>query len=63
MLKYVYVKERRINMAEQRTPATFTIKSELHEKLQKLAKDTRIPMSRLVDEALEDLYEKYEKKE
>lgn len=50
-------------MAEQRTPATFTIKSELHEKLQKLAKDTRIPMSRLVDEALEDLNKKYEKKE
>jgi hypothetical protein len=32
------------------------------ERFQKIAKQTRIPMARLLDEAMEDLITKYEKK-
>ena len=41
---------------------TFSIKNELVKGLEKLSDSTRIPQSRLVDEALEDLLRKYEKK-
>lgn len=39
-----------------------SIDKELYNKLKQLSKDTRIPMSRLLDESLEDLLEKYKKK-
>lgn len=35
------------------------IDRELHEKLKQLSEDTRIPMSKLLDEALEDLLVKH----
>ncbi len=41
---------------------TFSIKNELVKGLEKLSDSTRIPQSRLIDEALEDLLRKYEKK-
>jgi len=37
------------------------IDKELLERLQRLSKETRIPMSRLLDEAIEDLLKKYGK--
>ncbi len=40
---------------------TFSVKIELLEKLKKLSDETRIPQSRLVDEALEDLLKKHGK--
>ena len=38
---------------------TFSINQELIDKLKELAKTTRIPQSRLVDEAIADLLRKY----
>ena len=38
---------------------TFSVNSELLDKLKQLADKTRIPQSRLMDEAIEDLLEKY----
>ena len=37
------------------------IDSDLKEKLINLSKDTRIPQSKLIDEAIEDLLKKYSK--
>ncbi|EDN00587.1 hypothetical protein BACCAP_01353 [Pseudoflavonifractor capillosus ATCC 29799] len=45
-----------------RTRFTSSLKNELVPKWNKLAEDTRIPKSRLLDEAIEDLLKKYEKK-
>jgi predicted transcriptional regulator len=45
----------------ERVPYATKIDSELRDKLAELSKVTRIPQSKLVDEALEDLVKKYEK--
>ena len=44
-----------------RVPFATKIDSDTKDKLQELSQQTRIPQSRLVDEALEDLLKKYEK--
>lgn len=41
---------------------TSSIKKELMPQWDKLSEETRIPKSRLLDEAMEDLFKKYEKK-
>ncbi len=41
---------------------TSSIKKELMPQWDKLSEETRIPKSRLLDEAMEDLLKKYEKK-
>lgn len=46
-----------------RTRITTSIKNELITEFDELAKKTRIPKSRLFDEAIEDLLKKYEKKD
>ncbi len=46
-----------------RTRFTSSLKNELIVKFDKLAKETRIPKSRLLDEAVEDLLKKYEEKQ
>ena len=43
-----------------RTRFTSSLKNELIVKFDELAKETRIPKSRLLDEAVEDLLKKYE---
>ena len=45
-----------------RTRFTSSLKNELLEQFDELAKRTRIPKSRLFDEAIEDLLKKYEEK-
>jgi len=45
-----------------RTKLTTTIKNELVEKLDKLSENTRIPKSKLFDEALELLIKKHKDK-
>ena len=45
-----------------RTRFTSSLKNELMEEFTQLAEKTRIPKSRLIDEAIEDLLKKYEKK-
>lgn len=47
----------------ERVPFATKIDSELRDKLIKLSETTRIPQSKLVDEALEDLFRKYVEKE
>ena len=42
---------------------TSSLKNELIVKFDELAKETRIPKSRLLDEAVEDLLKKYEEKQ
>jgi len=46
-----------------RTPISNAVKTELYEELQKLSKDTMIPISRLMDRAIELVIEEYKKKE
>ena len=46
-----------------RTRFTSSLKNELIVKFDELAKKTRIPKSRLLDEAVEDLLKKYEEKQ
>lgn len=46
-----------------RTRITTSVKNELIEEFDKLAKKTRIPKSRLFDEAIEDLLKKYAEKD
>ncbi len=48
-------------MLKYRTRFTSSIKNELMKSLNDLANKTRIPKSRLFDEAVEDLLKKYEK--
>lgn len=43
----------------KRVPFATKIPEHLKEQLQKLSEKTRIPQSRLVDEALEDLFKKH----
>ena len=45
----------------ERVPYATKIDSDYKAKLIKLSQITRIPQSKLVDEALEDLFKKYEK--
>lgn len=45
----------------ERVPYATKVDRELRDKLVALATSTRIPQSKLVDEALEDLLKKYEK--
>jgi len=45
----------------ERVPYATKVDKELRDKLVTLATTTRIPQSKLVDEALEDLFKKYEK--
>ena len=46
-----------------RTRFTSSLKNELMDDFNKLAAQTRIPKSRLLDEAVEDLLKKYEHKD
>ncbi|MDO4316479.1 MAG: ribbon-helix-helix domain-containing protein [Oscillospiraceae bacterium] len=46
-----------------RTRFTSSLKNELMDGFDKLAEETRIPKTRLFDEAIEDLLKKYEKKD
>ena len=46
-----------------RTRFTSSLKNELIVKFDELAKETRIPKSRLLDEAVEDLLKKYGEKQ
>lgn len=52
-------------MAERRTRKswTTTIYTDLFLKLKELSETTRIPVSKLTDEAIEDLLQKYSSKE
>jgi hypothetical protein len=45
---------------KHRTRITTSIKNELFDAMKKLSETTRIPQSKLFDEALEDLFKKYE---
>ena len=50
------------NALVNRTRFTTSIKNELYSALDELTRQTRIPKSRLMDEAIEDLLKKYEKR-
>lgn len=50
-------------MLVNRTRFTFSLKNELMEEFNKLAEETRIPKTRLFDEAIEDFLKKHEKKD
>lgn len=43
---------------KNRTPLNNAVRNELYESLKKLSDETMIPMSKLLDEALEDLLKK-----
>ena len=43
---------------KNRTPLSNAIKTELHDSLRELSKETKVPISRLLDEAIEDLLKK-----
>lgn len=45
-----------------RVQAGSSVDKKLWDQLRQLSKETRIPISRLLDEAIEDLLVKYEKK-
>lgn len=42
-----------------RVPISSTIDKKLNKKLRQLSEDTRVPMSKLLDEAIEDLIKKH----
>ncbi len=44
-----------------RIPISSTIDIKLNKSLKAIAKETRIPISKLLDEAIDDLIEKYKK--
>lgn len=48
-------------MLKNRTRIGSAIDKKLYEQLKKLAEDTRIPISKLLDEAIADLIEKHMK--
>jgi len=48
-------------MLKNRVQSSYTIRKDLSDRLRELSEKTKIPMSRLLDEALEDLSEKYKK--
>lgn len=43
---------------KNRKPLSNAVKTELYEALKSLSDETKVPMSRLLDEAIEDLLEK-----
>ena len=43
---------------KNRKPLSNAVKIELYESLKRLSKETKIPMSKLLDEAIEDLLKK-----
>lgn len=43
---------------KNRTPLSNAVKTELYDSLRILSKETKVPISRLLDEAIEDLLEK-----
>lgn len=49
-------------MLKNRVKVGTSIDKEIYKEFQGLAKETRIPISRLLDEALEDLIKKHKKK-
>lgn len=51
-----------INIKYNREKFGTTVDADLLDGLRDLSTETRIPMSRLTDEALEDILEKYERK-
>ena len=50
-------------MLKNRTKIGSAIDKNLYTKLQELSKETRIPLSRLLDEAIEDLLKKHSQKQ
>lgn len=59
---YTYRKElKQLAELRYRAKKMFSINKELVERLEKLSKQTRIPQSRLIDEAIEDLLKKHDK--
>lgn len=46
---------------KNRTPISNAIETELYEKLKQLSKDTMIPISKLLDKAIELVLQEYEK--
>lgn len=48
-------------MLKTRVQTSLTLNRELMKRLKELSKNTKIPMSRLLDEAMEDLSVKYKK--
>ena len=46
---------------KNRKPLSNAIKTELYNDLKKLSDETKVPISRLLDEAIEDLLKKREK--
>lgn len=44
-----------------RVPISSTVDKKLNKELRQLSKETRIPISKLLDEAIEDLIKKHEK--
>lgn len=53
--------KRRNNGLTNRTQFTTSVKNELYTKYKELSEETRIPATRLLDEALTDLLNKYGK--
>lgn len=49
-------------MLKNRTKIGSAVDKELYKKLQNLAKETRIPISKLLDEAIENLLSKHNQK-
>ncbi len=66
MMQLVCYEREVVNMAEvvmvNRVRFTSSLKKELMPQLDRLSEQTRIPKSRLIDEAIEDLLKKYEKR-
>lgn len=60
-LLYEVIKVAEVVMVN-RVRFTSSLKKELMPQLDKLSEETRIPKSRLIDEAIEDLLKKYEKR-
>ena len=46
---------------KNRKPLSNAIRNELHDRLKELSSQTKIPMSKLLDEAIEDLLKKRSK--
>lgn len=44
---------------KNRKPLSNAVRIELYEKLKHLSNDTKVPMSKLLDEAIEDLLKKH----
>ena len=66
MMQWIHYIREVIALAEvvmvNRVRFTSSIEKELMPQWDKLSEETRIPKSRLLDEAIEDLLQKYEKK-